>query len=158
METTTEPKVTGDTARAVLQREYMASVNDHADSILEAIADGEITDTDGLETRLHEDVDGSEHVIYYGKAALVCYTSDNDEAIFEEMGGDALKGCDSMGAVYCRVAYYALMRDIREAFDYRVKYGDDSNAETRAKLGDDFDIGDDSTWPANRDSDEDEAE
>ena len=67
-----------------------------------------------------EAVDGSQWVIYYSRAADVCRFSSNDDAIFEEMGADALSGCESIGEVHTRSAFFALRQDV---WDYIAQEG-----------------------------------
>jgi hypothetical protein len=90
--------------------DYWDSVKSMAEEIFEAC--DEDSEPIAGSTRLHEEVDGTAWVIYYGKALDVLKYSDHDDAIFEEMGDDALHGCKSMGDVYSRAAYYAMMQDI----------------------------------------------
>ena len=92
--------------------DYWDSVKSMAEEIFEAC--DEDSEPIAGSTRLHEEVDGTAWVIYYGQAVDVLRYSDHDDAIFEEMGEDALQGCRDMGAVYCRAAYYAMMQDIIE--------------------------------------------
>lgn len=62
----------------------------------------------------HEEVDGSWWIIYTHASIAVLRHSQNDDAIFDDMGSDALQGCASMSEVYTRAAYYAMRQDVAE--------------------------------------------
>jgi hypothetical protein len=70
-----------------------------------------------LETYIHESVDGSEWVIYYGRAHAVCGWSENADAIVDELGIDAFAGAVSLAECHQRAAYWAMLADVREACD-----------------------------------------
>lgn len=61
---------------------------------------------------VHESVDGSAWVIYYSHAPKVLEYSDNDCAIFEEMGPQSF---DSWSDAHQAGAYYAMVRDVYDA-------------------------------------------
>ena len=42
-------------------------------------------------------------------------SSPNEDAIFDQLGSDALQDCGSMGEVKCRVAFYAYSQDLHDA-------------------------------------------
>ena len=66
---------------------------------------------------LHEAIDGHAYVIYTYKARMVCFHSDNEDAIFED--GCFPEAPESMTSLYPLVAYYAMVADVRahEAFE-----------------------------------------
>ena len=70
----------------------------------------------------------------------------NSEAAFDDMG--------SASAIYSRLAYYALLEDVREHLSGCGTCASapetEAQKDTAAKLGEGFDIDDDATWPANR--------
>ena len=66
---------------------------------------------------VHEGVDGSWWTIYTHASIAVLAHSQNDDRIFDDMGSDALSGCDSMSEVYTRAAYYAMCADVHEWID-----------------------------------------
>lgn len=106
-------------AVSVIRRDYYADVEGLGDSLIEAIKDGEIADREQFQDRLHEDVDGSQRVIYTWQAQLGILASENSDAYFEELG-ETLE-CD--GSVpYEKLMFYAMQRDVveymtREGFD-----------------------------------------
>jgi len=61
---------------------------------------------------LHEYVDGSSWVIYYARARQVLEYSDNDCAIFEELGPQQW---EDWGTAFCQAAFFAMHRDVSEA-------------------------------------------
>lgn len=88
---------------------YRDSVRGIVVSVIERVRDGE--DPSDV---LHEEVDGSYWVIYTHAAQAVLNHSRNDDAIFDQLGSDALAECSSMAEVYTRAAYYALYEDVIE--------------------------------------------
>lgn len=143
---------TRDAAESFLRREYFDDVRGYAADILRAVADGEITDREGFEERLHETCDGSARVIYTSQALDVLRWTESDDAGFDEMGSDFLDGCSSMAEVYTRAAFYALRADVAD----RVRGFDVSDLDTfQARTLADFDVDDDDTYPAKRADDAD---
>jgi hypothetical protein len=61
---------------------------------------------------LHETLDGHEFVIYTGKAWAVCWHSQNDIAMFEDMG--PVDGVDNLGDLMTKCAYFAMQADVLE--------------------------------------------
>jgi hypothetical protein len=94
-------------AVAIIQRDYYQDVQGIADDILAAVKSGEITDQEGLEERLQQDVDGSARVIYTFQSKLGLLVCKNDEAYEEEFG-------EKPADVAVQMAY-AMMVDVREA-------------------------------------------
>lgn len=89
--------------------EYRSGVKAIVDSVIERVRDGE--DPSDV---LHEEVDGSYWVIYTHAAIAVLAHSRNDDEVFEQMGSDALTGCNSMAEVYTIAAFYAMRADVVE--------------------------------------------
>jgi hypothetical protein len=96
-----------------LRREYWQDVASIAREAIETAREygSELSDV------IWESVDGSYWVIYYSRAADVCRFSSNDDAIFDEMGADALSGCASIGEVHTRCAFFALRQDVWDYID-----------------------------------------
>ena len=94
-------------AVAIIQRDYYQDVQGIADDILAAVKSGEITDQEGLEERLQQDVDGSARVIYTFQSKLGLLVCKNDEAYEEEFG-------EKPADVAVQMAY-AMIVDVREA-------------------------------------------
>ena len=84
---------------------YWQSVEDYAH---ECISNAREYNRDLAEV-IWEMVDGSEWVIYYARAADVCRFSPNDGAVFDCM---TLDGCESIGEVHTRAAFFAFQADI----------------------------------------------
>lgn len=91
-------------------KEYRESVESFAQEAHERIADGE--DEGDV---FHEITDNADWVIYPAHSIAVLAHSENDDAAFDELGKDALDGCDSTASVYTRLAFYAMRQDIMEA-------------------------------------------
>ena len=94
-------------AVAIIQRDYYQDVQGIADEILSAVKSGEITDDEGLEERLQQDVDGSARVIYTFQSKLGLLVCKNDEAYEDEFG-------EKPADVAVQMAY-AMMADVRDA-------------------------------------------
>jgi len=91
---------------------YWADVRGYANDALEAVREDPDRDIGDI---LHETCDGSQWVIYYHRAAMVCVFTNRDEAGFEILGKELLNECESAGQTYCRIAYWALRADIQNA-------------------------------------------
>jgi hypothetical protein len=107
----------------ITEKEYWSDVEAIAESVIQREHEGE----DRYDA-LHEEVDGSQWIIYYYRAGKCLQFSSNEDAIFDDMGDEAFKGCASMGEIHTRAAYYAMRRDVEE-------YIDRNEAEIKAKLG-----------------------
>jgi len=103
-ETITEEDVSA--AVAIIQRDYYQDVKGIADDIRRAVKDGEITDQEGLEERINQDVDGSARVIYTFQSKLGLLVTSNDEAYEEEFG-------EKPKDIAVQMAY-AMIQDVRE--------------------------------------------
>jgi len=104
-------------AQNILRADYYADVRGIADDIVQAIKDGEVTNRDDLEERLHETIDGTQRVIYTYQAKCGLLASDNEDAYEDETGEQ-----DATPEVRM---YYALMADVREDLDARHDIGSD---------------------------------
>lgn len=101
-----------DLAHTILRGAYYTDVREVAEEALQQIESGEITNTDELDTWLHETVDGHERVIYTGQAMDTVRYSDNDEEMVSEFGADGLVKGDSIQ--WSQIAYHAMLADVRE--------------------------------------------
>jgi hypothetical protein len=63
---------------------------------------------------IHEAVDGSEWVIYHGRARFVCHVSQNEDAIVDQLGSDAFAGAVSLQECITRAAYWAMLADVQD--------------------------------------------
>jgi hypothetical protein len=91
---------------------YWATVKDIAKEALEAEQRGE-----DAHDYIHESVDGSHYVIYTHANVTALQESENESAAFDDMGADALAGCDSYSAVMARLAYYAMSADVHQSLE-----------------------------------------
>ena len=91
---------------------YRQYVKDLAEDVLDEVA--EVAQPCVIEDRIHEVADGSELVIYYGKAHACLWFSDHSDAIDDALGWYK---ADSFPALLCRAAYFALAADVREQVD-----------------------------------------
>ena len=90
-------------------REYWQYVEDLAECVLD-----EYDGTTDIEDRIHGVADGSELVIYYGKAHACLWFSGHLDEIDEVIGE---YHADSFPALLCQAAYFALAADVREQVD-----------------------------------------
>lgn len=104
-------------AEGVLDRDYQEDVNGVADSLQEAIRDGEVTSSERLQDRLHEEVDGTQRVIYTHQAMLGVVASRNREAAWEEGMAESLDFSD--GIPWSQICYFAMQRDVVEELERR---------------------------------------
>jgi DNA-directed RNA polymerase subunit RPC12/RpoP len=89
----------------IKRREYSERIRAEVKEIEDAVKDGDITDQDGVYTRIHEI-----EVIYISKALDVLRYSKNDEAYWEQMGGET-PGWESL-------ATCALQEDVTQALSF----------------------------------------
>jgi hypothetical protein len=75
-----------DDALRVIRADYYHDVWEQAEELLQRIADGEITSSEGFDVALHEGIDGNRRVFIYYDAKLGLLASDNEDAMEEEMG------------------------------------------------------------------------
>jgi len=95
-------------------QEYWANVRSIAKEAMEQ--DEDACDPTSVEDFIHESVDGSRWVfLHYGARKTLEYSA-NDEAVFEELGAEAFQGCNTLGEVNVRAAYFALRADVAKAF------------------------------------------
>jgi hypothetical protein len=59
-------------------------------------------------------VDSSWWMTYTHASLAVLQHTDHPDALFEEMGSDALAGVDSFSEAISRMAFYALLTDVQE--------------------------------------------
>ena len=89
------------------QRAYFAHVQAIANEARRQEGEGyDLTES------IHEQVDGSAFIIYTYKALKVLEYTSNEDAIFEELGRDALSGVDSFSDAITRMAFYVMMQDV----------------------------------------------
>lgn len=100
-------------AWSILRADYWSDVRGIADSVREAIKDGEVTDDSELSDRIWEECDGSARIIYTARAMEVLLISDNADAYVEEMGSleDVANGDSIRWEV---LAFYAFCQDVQE--------------------------------------------
>lgn len=102
-------------ALSILRAAYYRDVRSVAEDIRDAVKDGEITDRDGFETRLHEECDGNQRVIYTSNAQECILLSDNSSAYVDSFGEE---GIVSNGDInWSALAYSAFEADVREQLD-----------------------------------------
>jgi hypothetical protein len=99
-------------ALSILRADYYSDVRSSAESIKEAIADGEITNEDEFHTRIHEECDGAARVIYTAQAQEAILLSDNADAYVDSFGSEGIVSGDSIN--WSALAYSAFEADIRE--------------------------------------------
>ena len=104
-----------DQAMTLMRRAYYGTIRDMAEDIKKAIENDEISDSDALRERIHEDCDGSQWVIYTFKAQQVCMASDNDGAYAEDFGDEGIVRDGSIN--WSALAYAAMERDIYEQLE-----------------------------------------
>lgn len=103
-----------DEAVRVLRAEYYTGVRGIVEEIQQAIKDGEITDRDSLDDRLHQTIDGSYWIIYTHANHQVIFVSDNHDAYSEDFGSAPVEG-DSIN--WAALAFAAMQRDVQELMD-----------------------------------------
>lgn len=101
--------------------EYWQDVRGTAQGIVDELTPGEdgsepnVTDREGLDTLIHETIDGSQRVIYTGLAQECLRFSSNDGAYFDEFGPEG--ACDSSGINWSALAFCAFRQDVIEALE-----------------------------------------
>lgn len=116
---------------ADLQNELAAALNtrEDTDELQQAIADKEteieeaidaltVNDLDDIYDKVHEQVDGHEWVIYYGKAWKVAALMSSDDAAcreFEELG--CLESGKSLDDLICQFAFCALRANVSDEIE-----------------------------------------
>ena len=91
---------------------YWSAVEATAVDVAQRVKDGE-----DFGDALHEEIDGSWWITHYHAARAVMQHTENDDALFDEMGADALSGCDTFGDVVTRCAYYAMFADVASRYE-----------------------------------------
>ena len=125
----------------ITSKEYFADVLAIAEEAIQAEHEG-----GDLNDVVHENVDSSQWVIYTFRAKKVLEFSSNDDAAFEEMGNDALSGCDSYSDVCTRLAYFAMCADVndvvasdRDEIEERLGLNKEEEEEEEEEASDDLD-------------------
>jgi len=103
-----------DDAMRVLRAEYYQGVRGISQELAERVANGEITERDGLEQALNESIDSSYWVIYTHANFQVLLCTDHHDEYSEQYGEPPVTGNDINWAV---LAYAALERDVRDQMD-----------------------------------------
>lgn len=97
----------------ILTADYYSDVRDVAESVLERMIEaGEDAEYSDI---LHEEVDGTQRVIYTFQAKLGVVMSDNADAFFEEFGDEG--ACTKDGIAWERICFVAMERDVGELLD-----------------------------------------
>jgi hypothetical protein len=102
-------------AVSVIERDYRQDVKDLAESLEEAVLEREITDLDGFQQRLAEDLDSNDRVFGTWKAQLGCLVSKNDGYGMEEGLIDPASFKD--GIPWDKLMYCAMEQDVLENLD-----------------------------------------
>jgi hypothetical protein len=116
---------------AEMQAELATALNEHEDinELQQAMADKEteiaeaidaltVDDLDDVYDKVHEQVDGHEWVIYYGKAWEVAALMSGDDAAcreFEELG--CLESGKSLDDLICQFAFCALRANVSDEIE-----------------------------------------
>jgi hypothetical protein len=66
---------------------------------------------------IHKSVDGSEWIIYHGRARFVCRVSQNEDAIIDQMGSEAFASVSSVQECLTRAAYWAMLADVQDVLE-----------------------------------------
>ena len=88
---------------------YRANVETRAKEVLKRVRDEGVDECDAI----HDEVDGSQWVIYTYRARHVLLFSRNEDAIFDE--GVGIGEYKSAGDLYTAMAYWAMRADVAEA-------------------------------------------
>ena len=104
-----------DDALRVLRAEYYTSVRSYAVMLADMIQSGEITDWEGLESRIHEECDNSSWVIYTGEVLKCLLVSSNRNAYVEDFGSGGLVHDGFLN--WAALAFLALQEDILEVLE-----------------------------------------
>jgi len=108
-------------ARWRLEMDYREDIEEIASNIRAEIEGGHIEDLEGLDTYIHEYVDGCQRVIYTQQAKEACIFSDND---------DAWEDCyEPRGSIdWSAMAYWVVRADVQEALGDLVHDEDEFDA------------------------------
>ena len=98
-----------------IDRDYREDVEGIAKEIANDVRNGRIVDAEGLQDRLHEDVDGAQRVIYTHQAKLGMLATSNDEAYFDSFGPEGAITRD--GINWSVLMYAALEQDVIEELE-----------------------------------------
>lgn len=119
-------------AERILYRAHYSRVRATAIDVLEDVLSGRIEDTDGLETRLHEEADTA--VTYTRDAERILFSSENDDA-YEDQIGEKAPSVEAAAAM-------AFETDVRELLGNEYFLAD----EDHPAVPEGFDLSDDNTW------------
>jgi hypothetical protein len=99
-------------AYQILRADYYGDVRNVTKSIMDAIKDGEITDAESLDDRIHEECDGTQRVIYTAQAIECLLISSNDSAHADEFGDEGMIKDGSIN--WSGIAFSAFRQDVIE--------------------------------------------
>ena len=95
-------------------KEYWADVRAIAEEIKDEVKSGQMSG-DEVYGRVHENVDGSQWIIYYGRKLDVLQSSSNSDAIDNAgVGIDTSKGWQN---ILTQVAYFAMVQDVMDELE-----------------------------------------
>ncbi len=114
-----------DAAMRVIRADYYQDVRDIGDDLKKRIKDGDIEDTEELQERLHEDVDGSARVIYTLQNKLGLLASDNEDAYVENYGNVPIEDGSINWAVMMAAALEQDVTEYLGDFDDLFSSGDE---------------------------------
>jgi hypothetical protein len=110
-----ESREARDLAWRILRADYWRDVRSISESIRDAIKDGEVTDSESLSDRIHEECDGHQRVIYTSLNMETLLVSDNADAYADEFGEDGLIKDGSVN--WAAMAYCALQADLNKQLE-----------------------------------------
>lgn len=113
------------------REDYRATVKCYADDLISDCRNGRIRSAEALREAAEEVVDGSQWIIYTGRASVLLGFTRNPDAAEDALGWEALSsGAGSFDELVTRKAFYAMLADVEEAVND----------------ADDFDANDPETW------------
>ena len=95
------------------ETEYFESVRNIAREAIRAAQREGVDEQDVI----HEAVDGSQWVIFHGRARFVCLISENEDAVIDQMGSEAFAAVASVQECFTRAAYWAMLQDVQDVLD-----------------------------------------
>lgn len=90
------------------EHEYRKSIDAIAREALRWVREEDASESDAV----RELCDHARWVIYTYQSRMAIMYSRNEDAIFEELGNEALADCPSTGEMHRRVAFYAVCADV----------------------------------------------
>lgn len=111
-------------ADSILRKHYYGGqVGSIVKELARAVKDGEITEEDGVQERLNEDVDSA--LTYTKDQYLAIYTSDkSSDALEEAVDNGAELDPKNPTAFIGQWAYFTLMADVQHAMEYMDEWKD----------------------------------